>query len=230
MAKFSSREEYERWKAQRLQHGRNAGSSTTERTEEQRTSPNATYPAEGGKAVAGGMSRWIITLLVLVIVGAIAAFGLRGKSKAPQTDITPGPQPTAPGSSYMESVREAREAHEERIVDVKDQVERALSNTPTDDSATLILDNQTDMEVYVKVVSDRNVGNKRVNVPPHSKVDVEHCRTGGHFLKMRYRTANGYVFQKGEPFGMSSRSTTTITLHKIVGGNYRSTPMSPAEF
>ncbi len=176
------------------------------------------------------MSRWIITLLVLVIVGVIAAFGLRGKSKAPETDITPGPQPAAPGSSYMESVREAREAHEERIADVKDQVERTLSNTPIDDSATLILDNQTDMEVYIKVVSDRNVGNRRVNVPPHSKVEVEKCRTGGYFLKMRYTTANGYVFQKGDPFGMLSHSTTTITLHKIVGGNYRSTPMNSAEF
>ncbi len=84
------------------------------------------------------------------------------------------------------------------------------------------------MDVLVKVVNEEG-RSSTVNVPSQAKVEKK-SRPGKFFLKMRYRTPTGYDFQKGDGCAMSAYESTTITLHKVVAGNYGSSAMNPDEF
>lgn len=167
---------------------------------------------------------WTTTLALLVTVSAVTAFVLTGcgQSKAPQAATAA----KSTVQSAVDAVAEAEAAYEDKVSRIEDQV--ADMDEPVDRGATLILDNQTGMDVLVKIVGEGG-RSYAVNVPSQTKAE-KHCREGRFFLKMRYKTATGYNFQKGDEFTLSSEGTTTITLHKVVAGNYGSTALNPKEF
>jgi hypothetical protein len=57
---------------------------------------------------------------------------------------------------------------------------------------------------------------------------------GDYFIKIRYGTSGKYRFERGANFTVTQTASTgshvQITLHKVVGGNYNSWPISSADF
>jgi hypothetical protein len=75
--------------------------------------------------------------------------------------------------------------------------------------------------------------NREVEVPNGAKVGTE-ASVGRYIIKVRYGVSGRYHYAKGEEFEVKETTTTrskiTITLHKIVAGNYESHPISESEF
>ena len=57
---------------------------------------------------------------------------------------------------------------------------------------------------------------------------------GNYYILVRYGTPGQYRYSKGQSFQVvqtpTTRSRITITLHKVVGGNYSSQSIGPNEF
>ncbi len=96
---------------------------------------------------------------------------------------------------------------------------------------TITLDNQSGDFALVKLVGPTGLV---IEVPSgeHRTVRVA---AGDYYLLVRYGTnPGGYRYTKGDPFTVrqtpTQYSATTITLHKVVGGNYPTHSTSQAEF
>lgn len=128
-------------------------------------------------------------------------------------------------SSYLSTVGKVKQDHMDHVANTLWRQSLVL-----EDIVPLTLNNRSGMEVYVKVVN-LNVDNMEmtVNVPNGSKVQVE-CPVGRFSLKMRYKSEQGYTYQKGDDFSLDKGSSAEITLHRVPMGNYGSSPMSPSEF
>jgi hypothetical protein len=98
------------------------------------------------------------------------------------------------------------------------------------DSPTITFQNQSGEAALVKVVGpvDRsvyvpNAADRMVNVPG-----------GTYYILCRYGEPGNYHYSKGNPFFVTQTSSSVseirITLHKVVGGNYATRPISAAEF
>ena len=72
-----------------------------------------------------------------------------------------------------------------------------------------------------------------IEVPNITKQDVD-AATGRYTIKVRYGENGNFRYTKGDDFDVaataSTRSETTITLHKVLAGNYDSRPISKSEF
>ncbi len=96
---------------------------------------------------------------------------------------------------------------------------------------TITLDNQSGDPVLVQVIGPtRHI----VKVPKGEKRTV-HVTAGKYYLLARYGQSRGeYRYTKGESFDVTQIATQysmiTITLHKVVGGNYSTRPISAREF
>jgi hypothetical protein len=96
--------------------------------------------------------------------------------------------------------------------------------------STVTFDNQSGEDAVVKLV-----GPTRCVVPVanRSRAGV-HTPSGAYYILVRYGVAGRYSYTKGQKFSVeesgSSYSAITITLHKVVNGNYESHPIGPAEF
>ncbi len=97
-------------------------------------------------------------------------------------------------------------------------------------ASTVTFDNQSGKPALVKLIG-----------PTASSVTVENAKKepvsvapGHYFIKVRYGTPGAYAYSKGDEFDVTETATTTsditITLHKVVAGNYGSKTISEAEF
>ena len=95
---------------------------------------------------------------------------------------------------------------------------------------TVTFDNQSGEPALVKLIGPTS---KEVEVPIGTKESVG-TSAGRYIIKVRYGTAGKYRYSKGEEFDVketaSTRSSITITLHKVVAGNYESAPISREQF
>jgi len=91
-------------------------------------------------------------------------------------------------------------------------------------------DNQSGQLALVKLIGPSM---REVNVPINSKLSVT-ALPGKYHIMVRYGTSENYQYTKGEKFEVketaTQKSITTITLHKVVGGNYDAKPISEDEF
>ncbi len=95
---------------------------------------------------------------------------------------------------------------------------------------TVTFDNQSGEDALVKIIG---LTYKEVEVPKGAKRTVD-ASAGRYFIKVRYGAPSRYRYTKGEEFDVQETATTrsaiTITLHKVVAGNYDARPISEKEF
>jgi len=94
----------------------------------------------------------------------------------------------------------------------------------------VVFDNQSGEPTLVKLIGPTQT---EVQVPNAAKVGVD-ATAGRYIIKVRYGTPGKYRYSKGEEFEIketaATTSETTITLHKVVAGNYDAQPISAEEF
>ena len=94
----------------------------------------------------------------------------------------------------------------------------------------IVFDNQSGEPALVKLIGPTQT---EVDVPNRAKTGTD-VAAGRYVIKVRYGTSGKYHYSKGEEFEVkgtaTTRSKTTITLHKVVAGNYESTPISKDAF
>jgi len=95
---------------------------------------------------------------------------------------------------------------------------------------TVSFDNQSGEPALVKLVGPTS---NEIEVPNGAKQGVQ-ASAGRYIIKVRYGTADNYHYAKGGEFDVKETTTTrseiTITLHKVVAGNYESQPISEKDF
>jgi ankyrin repeat protein len=91
-------------------------------------------------------------------------------------------------------------------------------------------DNQSGESALVKLIGPTS---KEIEVPNGTKQPVQ-ALAGKYFIKVRYGIQGNYHYTKGQEFTVDETATTTsditITLHKVVNGNYDSSPINEQEF
>lgn len=94
----------------------------------------------------------------------------------------------------------------------------------------VIFDNQSGEPALVKLIGPTS---RDVEVPTGEKVGVS-ASAGRYLIKVRYGRPGKYRYSQGEEFEVketpTTRSQITITLHKVVDGNYETEPISEDEF
>jgi len=95
---------------------------------------------------------------------------------------------------------------------------------------TVTFSNQSDEPALVRLIGPTS---REVEVPNGARRTVD-AAAGSYMIKVRYGVSGKYRYSKGEEFDVvqtqTTRSHTTITLHKVLGGNYDSYPISENEF
>ncbi len=94
----------------------------------------------------------------------------------------------------------------------------------------VVFDNQSGEPALVKLIGPTTTD---VEVASGAKAGAD-AKAGRYTIKVRYGTAGKYSYSKGDEFEVTetatARSETTITLHKVVAGNYDAKPISEGEF
>lgn len=94
----------------------------------------------------------------------------------------------------------------------------------------VVFDNQSGDPALVKLIGPTKT---EVQVANGAKAGVD-AGAGKYTIKVRYGAPGNYRYSKGQEFEVTetttARSETTITLHKVVAGNYDSRPITEAEF
>jgi ABC-type Fe3+-hydroxamate transport system substrate-binding protein len=97
--------------------------------------------------------------------------------------------------------------------------------------ATVTFDNQSGEQALVKLIGPTG---RVVLVPNRQKRTVTAVGGQYHILTRYGGSPDGYTYSKGDSFKVTQtakqHSVITITLHKVVGGNYPSSPIDAAEF
>ncbi len=97
-------------------------------------------------------------------------------------------------------------------------------------ASTVTFDNKSGQPALVKLEGPTA---KSVAVQTGEKSTVE-ASPGHYFIKTRYGTPGNYSYSKGDEFDVvetaTSSSRITITLHKVVDGNYQTRPITADEF
>jgi len=95
---------------------------------------------------------------------------------------------------------------------------------------SIFFDNQSGEPALVKLHGPTTT---EIEVPNGIKRGVK-ALPGRYTIKVRYGVAGKFHYTKGEKFEVKETATTTsiitITLHKVVAGNYDSAPISEDEF
>src|SRR5271165_2914688 len=95
---------------------------------------------------------------------------------------------------------------------------------------TVSFDNQSGEPALVKLIGPTSI---EIEVPNGTKPLVQ-VLTGKYFIKVRYGVEGNYHYTKGQEFTVDETATTTsgitITLHKVVNGNYGASPITEQEF
>jgi hypothetical protein len=94
----------------------------------------------------------------------------------------------------------------------------------------VVFDNQSGEPALVKLIGPTQT---EVEVPTGAKAGAD-AAAGRYVIKVRYGTPGKYRYSKGQEFEVkettTTRSETTITLHKVVAGNYETEPISEDDF
>lgn len=98
-------------------------------------------------------------------------------------------------------------------------------------SNEITFDNQSSSQALVKLVGPSP---RTVTVLNNSRETV-HVGPGNYYILVRYGSGQGkYTYSKGRAFNVEesadSYSVITITLHKVIGGNYETRPIAASEF
>jgi hypothetical protein len=96
---------------------------------------------------------------------------------------------------------------------------------------TITFDNQSGEPALVKVIGHTGL---LIEVP-NGESRLINVPAGQYYLLVRYGSKpDRYTYAKGDPFTVTQTETQysviTITLHKVVGGNYSSHPISSEQF
>jgi len=95
---------------------------------------------------------------------------------------------------------------------------------------TVSFDNKSGEPALVKLIGPTAT---EIEVPDGTKQVVQ-ASAGKYIIKVRYGVQGRYHYTKGQDFTVDETATTTseitITLHKVVNGNYGSSPISEQEF
>ncbi|MGB7748252.1 MAG: hypothetical protein WBN75_13300 [Verrucomicrobiia bacterium] len=90
---------------------------------------------------------------------------------------------------------------------------------------TVSFDNQSGEPALVKLIGPAP---NEVEVPDGTRQSVQ-ASAGKYFIKVRYGVQGKFHYAKGQEFTVDETATTTsqitITLHKVVNGNYESRPI-----
>ena len=101
---------------------------------------------------------------------------------------------------------------------------------PLQAANTVTFDNQSGLSALVKLVGPTATS---VEVEAGIKKTVE-AAPGHYLIKVRYGTPGSYSYSKGDEFDVTETATSfskiSITLHKVVGGNYGSKAISERDF
>ena len=94
----------------------------------------------------------------------------------------------------------------------------------------VVFDNQSGEPALVKLIGPTQ---REVEVPNGAKAGAD-AAAGRYTIKVKYDNPGKYRYSKGQEFEVTETSTakseTTITLHKVVAGNYETEPISEQEF
>lgn len=94
----------------------------------------------------------------------------------------------------------------------------------------VVFGNQSGDPAFVKLIGPTKT---EVEVPNGAKEGVD-AAAGLYTIKVRYGAPGHYSYTKGDEFTVTetatARSETTITLHKVVDGNYDSHPITGTDF
>jgi hypothetical protein len=98
-------------------------------------------------------------------------------------------------------------------------------------SNEITFDNQSGSQALVKLVGPSP---RTVTVRNSSRETVQ-VGPGNYYILVRYGSAQvNYTYSKGRAFNVEesadSYSVITITLHKVIGGNYETRPIAASEF
>jgi hypothetical protein len=97
-------------------------------------------------------------------------------------------------------------------------------------ASTVTFDNKSGKPALVKLTGPTSTS---VEVQNGEKGTVS-ASAGHYFIKIRYGTPGAYSYSKGDEFDVKETATTasdiTITLHKVVAGNFGSKSISAPEF
>lgn len=96
---------------------------------------------------------------------------------------------------------------------------------------TITFDNQSGKQALVKVVGPTS----RSIAVPDGETRTVNVTSGEYYILIRYGSEpEDYQYRKGDPFRVVQTSTKytaiTITLHKVIGGDYETHPVSRKEF
>ena len=94
----------------------------------------------------------------------------------------------------------------------------------------VVFDNQSGEPALVKLIGPTQT---QTEVPNGAKAGAD-AAAGRYIIKVRYGTPGKYHYAKGQEFEVTetatTRSETTITLHKVTAGNYESAPIGQGDF
>lgn len=96
--------------------------------------------------------------------------------------------------------------------------------------STVTFDNKSGEPALVKVIGPKS---QTLEVPTAQKRTVN-AVAGDYHILLRYGVKGRYRYAKGDHFEVKetpkTSSAITITLHEVLGGNYRTTPISEKDF
>ena len=100
-----------------------------------------------------------------------------------------------------------------------------------DNPNNITFDNKSGETALVKVIGPSG----QIVEVPNGQSRTVNASAGKYYILVRYgRNPKKYKYAKGDPFTMTQTATQysaiTITLHKVVGGNYPAHPISREEF
>jgi hypothetical protein len=98
-------------------------------------------------------------------------------------------------------------------------------------SASVTFDNHTGEPALVKLIG----ASKRLAEVPDGQRRTVNVAGGQYYIVTRFGAiSDRYTYEKGDPFQVTQTRTQysiiTITLHKVVNGNYATHPVSAEEF
>ncbi len=99
-----------------------------------------------------------------------------------------------------------------------------------DFSSSLTIKNDTKTEVLVKVVLAKDNSDYMIYLLPPGKVESTEIKPENYYLKLRYYDAKKFSFAKGDEFNINDDDQITITLEKVIFGNYGTSGISGSEF
>jgi hypothetical protein len=99
-----------------------------------------------------------------------------------------------------------------------------------DFSSSLTIKNDTKTEVMVKVVLSKDNSDYMIFLLSPGRQESAQIKPENYYLKLRYYDAKKFSFAKGDEFNMNDGDRITITLEKVIFGNYGTSGISGSEF